>query len=282
MRTINLSAGDMTEGPHTVWAGVLHPPLKYDERDFEVPCAPTPTPTATPVPPDLVITGFTINPPGPTISATQGVTFTVDIENQGESDVNSLFWVAIHIDPTPSPPNGGGLPVLWQGVSAIVAGGRGPLTFSDYHFTEDGAHTVYAYVDNWDHIAEGEENNNASSAINVTVSGAPIPTSTPTSVPDPGTIDGFTRIWPGSGVPDIQGQIPVYLYQGSDPEPIMTTISNDNGYYRFDNVPAGTNYRVYAETMVDSVIYCGSTDPIPVEVRLGETTRANLVLGPWC
>jgi hypothetical protein len=52
VRTINLSAGDMTEGTHTVWAGVLHPPYTFDEKNFEVPCVipPTPTATATPTP----------------------------------------------------------------------------------------------------------------------------------------------------------------------------------------------------------------------------------------
>jgi hypothetical protein len=62
----------------------------------------------------------------------------------------------------------------------------------------------------------------------------------------------------------------------------METVSNENGYYRFDNVPAATDYRVYAETMVDYVTYCGSTDPNPVAVTSDDTTRVNLVLGPWC
>jgi hypothetical protein len=42
-RAINLSADDMTAGTHTVWAGVLHPPYTFYEKNFEVPCYVMPT-----------------------------------------------------------------------------------------------------------------------------------------------------------------------------------------------------------------------------------------------
>lgn len=236
---------------------------------------PTPTPTATPRPPDLVITSFTMSPPGPNIEGGQLVTFTVDIANQGESDVNSLFWVAIHVDPT-LPLNGDGSPVLWQGVSSIVAGGSGQVIFTDYQFGSAGDHDVYAYVDNWDDIVEGDETNNASSAITVWVEEAPTPTPTPTIPTSPGSIDGTTWIFIGGSLVR-QGFVDVYLYESGSL--VASTTSNAQGYYQFTNVAACSGcYTVIGQTTVDGTLYSDTVSN--VSVPSGGNTRVTLLLLP--
>jgi len=237
---------------------------------------PTPTPTATPLPPDLIITDFTMEPLGPNIEGGQLVTFTVDIRNQGESDVNSLFWVAIHVDPTPTPPAGGGSPVLWQGVSSIVAGGNGQVTFTGYQFSSAGDHSVYAYVDNWDDIVEGDETNNASSPITVWVEEAPTPTPTATTPPNPGSIDGTTWIFIGGSLVR-QGFVDVFLYEGV--ALLASTTSDAQGYYLFTVVEACTGcYTVIGQTTVDSTFY--SDTATNVTVNGGQNTRVTLLLLP--
>ena len=281
VRTVNLSAGDMTAGTHTIWAGVRQPPYYFDQKNFEVPCYATPintptatsTPTATPTPlrPDLVVGNFESSG----YQTWVPVTFIVRVDNIGEGGANSLFWVDLFVNPA-SPPSEGDLGDVWMGVGSLAASESITLTF-EYVFTATGTYPVYTYADTRDAINEDNENNNRDGPLNVVVdaegpppTATPIPSPTPTGAP--GSVDGFTRIgYP----PDIQGRLDVDLRQGTTV--IQHTVSNDRGYYNFPTVAPGT-YTVYGEAWIGSDTYWDSQS---ADVLSGENTTVNLILQNW-
>jgi hypothetical protein len=281
-RTIDLFAGDMTAGTHTIWAGISWPPLTYDQKDFEVPCAgtptstptSTPTATATPLRPDLTIGSFEYSGNQTWVP----VVFTVRVDNIGEGGANSLFWVDLFVNPA-SPPSEGDLGDDWMGVSSLAASESITLTFT-YVFTDTGTYPVYTYADPRDAINESNEDNNWYGPLNVGVDEegpTPTPTLTPSPTPTgppiaPGSVDGFTRV----GLPpDIQGRVDVYLKQGTTV--IQYTVSNDVGYYIFSSV-APVTYTVYGETWIGADLYWDSQ---PAPVTSGQNTRVNLILQNW-
>jgi hypothetical protein len=125
-----------------------------------------------PAGPDLTINGqpqlVTPLPRG----ANLPVSFTVTIENVGDVDVNSQFFVDIFLDPTvvlttgiPISESNGftAVPALAAGESRVVT-----ITAQMGFAAEPFTHTVYAWVDSLEQVIESEETNNLSAPLVVT------------------------------------------------------------------------------------------------------------------
>jgi len=226
--TINISASEATSGTHTVRAALLQPPNDEDSVDVLIPCpatqhelylplilkrwstvtpTPTPTTTATPLRPDLRITGIEVSP-GPPITAYVPVTFTVGIVNVGQGDALNLFWVDLYDLPAGSgPPTAGQSQgdAAWKAVSSLGAGDTDTIVLH-YCFSDPGTRVTYGYVDTRQNIDETPyEDNNASLPLTLTITAGTPPTATLTLAPvcsQPGVTTTVTvrgEGWPDTG-----------------------------------------------------------------------------------
>lgn len=237
-------------------------------HSFVVPCpniTPTPiiaTPTNTPIPADLTI-GKPVLISTPPIIEYSPVQFQVAITNVGEVDVNSQFFVDIFIDPPnifpeyiPIPPN-----PAYSAVGSLPGGASKVITItSEIGFTGGAVERqVYSMVDSLRDVTEGNETNNISEWLRVTV----IPAATPPPTPTPNgnsVISGRVRFLISNWIP--QERARVYLVNNDTGNAIASEISNEIGFFEFDNISNNTNgYKAVACFNIEGVVYVGS---IPV------------------
>lgn len=259
--------------------------------EYTVPCSsfePTPvtaTPTNTPRPVDLVIGVPQIISSAP-ITAFTPVDFTVVITNEGDVDVNSQFFVDIYIDPTEViTPGTVYIPIEqssgYSAVSALPGGESRVITItSPLGFPNvPDPHSVYGMVDSAGapgigQVSEQLENNNVTDNPGLQVAGV-IPADTPTPTP---TVDpSGTNIIAGtvnSRVIELATQFRAVVTLIDNNGVFASTVSDENGYYQFLNIPDGT-YSVQACIEIDGISYSG--------VRAGITppnTVANIYMFP--
>lgn len=141
---------------------------------------PTPTPAPTP---DLVVTDITWSPASPATG--NAVTFSATVKNQGTAATagGTILGVAFQMD--------GAGTTMWcdnystslapgASVTLTVNGGTNGSTWT----ATSGTHTVLAWVDDVNRIAESNETNNQRTE-SFTVGGSVTPTPTPTPTPPP-------------------------------------------------------------------------------------------------
>ncbi len=124
-------------------------------------------------------------------------------------------------------------------------------------FDTAGNYPVYAMVDTWDQISEGNELDNVSGPVNLAVSSEtslPTPTPTPSPTPAPvadGEISGSTWLFiNGDFVP--QGRVNVYCYDGSTL--VAEALSDAAGNYAFADIPPGT-YTLIGQAVINGSTY---------------------------
>lgn len=231
---------------------------------FTVPCAgqPTPTgaPTNTPSPADLVAIGPPTLLSTPPIVAYQPVQFSVNITNTGDVSVENQFFVDIYLDPNPTTILTDRIPLTQSdGYSAVsgLAGGESQtiIVNAPYGFENNPtSHQVYGMVDSVLQVPEIIETNNVTdprTVLNVT------PAATPTPTPDlvgNSELSGLVRALVGTYLPQFRAE--VFLTDESTSLVVARTSTDENGFYAFNTVPAGT-YTVHACILIDNVQYFG-------------------------
>jgi len=279
----NLVVGDQTNPTVYVVSGRTNTLNKTAQ--FRVPCdyedIPTPvaTVTPTPAPADLIVVG-----PAEIIStrplvAYHPINVRVVISNTGDVDVSSQFFVDVYFDPQGpiSPTINITNSVGYMGVSALAGGTSrvititAPIGFEN----EPDPHLVYAMVDSLLQVSEADETNNVSDPLtvgDVTPAATPTPTATP---PIGGEfISGVARLRIISWLP--QPRAVITLVDEGSGLPVISTIADQNGFFEFPGIPAGT-YTVRACATVDNESYSG--------LRLGITASSSsadvyLLAGP--
>ncbi len=258
-------------GEHTVLAEGLQNAWRVLESATATlvrPCPGEPTPTPTPAQmPDLRVIGIALDDEEP-LGTYETLHLTVGIENQGERDVASLFWVDLYADPDPTTPLAEQASDDYVAINALSAGSA--ISFTMYvpgGFDSLGAHTIQVMVDTWDQIAESDETNNVSQPfiVNITQENPyPTPTPTPIAPPEtPGSIQGITYL---NGTP--QSNVSVYVY---DAEGRLwgSGRSDVNGNYLITDLPPN-EYIVVGMLRLGEVLYRGQIGPITV--NSGRTT----------
>ncbi len=278
----------VTDGQHEVRAYSTGTGAEFDEdiKFYEVPCSniptPTPEPSATPTlsPADLVI----FSPPQLVstrpIVAYEPVQFSVVITNNGQTDVNSQFFVDIYLDPTniftdriPLNESGG-----YVAVSALAGGDSRVLTITaPLGFRNDPvSHQVYGMVDSVQQVAESIETNNVSQPATI-IDVTPANTPTPSPTPDgSNTIAGRVYILTTELLPQFRAVVRL-VDPGLPGDGVIAIGQTDfNGVYVFNNVPTAVNpggYTVTACVYIDNTSYFGSRIGITVP-----NTNANLFM----
>lgn len=231
---------------------------------FTIPCSGQPTPTsgpietATPVPADLVA----ISPPTlistPPIVAYQPVQFSVVITNTGDEAVQSQFFVDIYLDPTTILTDS--IPLTdsdgYSAVSGLAGGASQVITVtSPLGFANNPtSHQIYGMVDSVLQIVESSEINNVTDPLAMNnVTPAPTPTATP-NLTGNDEISGVVRALIGTFLPQFRAT--VVLIDESTSQVIASQITDTNGFYQFDNVPAGT-FTVQSCIVIDNTEYFG-------------------------
>lgn len=253
--------------------------------NFRVPCdyedIPTPeaTVTPTPAPADLIVVGppqiLSTRP----LVAYQPISVRVAISNTGDVDVSSQFFVDVYFDPQGSitPTINITNSVGYMGVSALAGGASrvititAPIGFEN----EPDPHLVYAMVDSLLQVSEADETNNVSESLTV---GDVTPAATPTQTATPPVggefISGVARLRIISWLP--QPRAVITLVDEGTGEAIISTVADQNGFFEFPGIPAGT-YTVRACTILDNNSYSG--------LRVGITASSSsadvyLLAGP--
>ncbi len=268
---------DVSAGTHTVRAETQQDSNTYnDEKTYEAPCLGTPTPDR----PNLIIDSVDLENTGD-ISTYDPLTFTVAVRNVGVAAANSLFWVDLYANPPSQPPTAeelrGQTSIGWGAISALAQGDMFSLTI---HYNEGFStvddHVVYALADTWEQISEENEDDNVSDAETVSIiAQGPTPAPTPTPAGD-GAISGSTWLFINDDLVP-QGRVNVYCYDGGDL--IGQTLSDQDGYYLLEGIPAGS-YTVVGETIIDGTLY--ADDVSNISVQSGQTTEnVTLVLHEW-
>jgi len=255
---------------------------------------PTLTATATPTAaPDLVFSApLSSVPASGAIAAGTTVEIQTTVQNQGTSNVDSLFWVDLYINTDPGIGKAG---VTWQGVSGLDAGASAPVTMR-YVFSAAGTYTLTALVDSYNHIFESQEGNNVSAPLVITVQegGTPTPTGTATTGPSPtpsstvtvgpsstpaspGSISGWTWVFYDGEWTVPTGRIAISVYQGDTL--VASGLADNTGAYHVANVPAGTNYTVIGDSLVDNTLFTGIVTGVTV-LSGRDTANVNIVLFP--
>lgn len=231
---------------------------------YTVPCTGQPTPTpgpvesATPSPADLIA----VSPPQlistPPIVAYQPVQFSVAITNTGSIAVQDQFFVDIYLDPTtimtdriPLSESDG-----YSAVSGLAGGASQVITItSPLGFANNPAnHQVYGMVDSVLQIDELSEINNVTNpltVLNVTPAATPTPTPNLTGNDE---ISGVVRALIGTFLPQFRAT--VLLINESTSQVLAIEVTDVNGFYEFNNVPAGT-YTVQSCIIIDNTEYFG-------------------------
>ncbi|MCB8942811.1 MAG: pilus assembly protein [Ardenticatenaceae bacterium] len=244
------------------------------------PTVPTPTPgptnTPTPAPEDLLIVGPPVLVSTPPIVAYQPVQFSFTISNTGDVDIAQLFFVDLFIDPAmtpiPVPPGTISIPLSMSDGFTAISNMPGQSTrvvtiTSPLGFTNSPEnHVIQGMVDSVLQVNEDIETNNISAPLTVDYV---TPANTPTPSPTPGgndidTISGIVRVRITNWVPAYRAL--VTLINGSS-NPIASMYTDNNGFYQFTNVPAGT-YTVTSCYELDGAFFFGNrtgiTPPDPL------------------
>lgn len=216
---------------------------------------------------NLVVTDLRLLTTG-VISTYQPVTFGLTVANVGPLPVNRLFWTdLLVVDPYTRS-------IGWAAVSSLPGGTGLPLTVTVRSgFRVTGTYLVRAFADSWQQVAESHEDDNyfGPLAVEVTGVGTPSPSLTGT-----GTLRGET--WVSLlGVPVPYGRADIRVYTEPDGELLVSAVSDSDGRYRIDDVPAGS-YTVVGETYIDGVRY--SRTYTGVVVRDEEATRLIIIMYP--
>ncbi len=258
---------------------------------IQIPCpAPvaTATPSATPtlIPPDLVISPPELVTDLP-ITEFNSVEFTFSITNTGETDINSLFFVDLFLDPPPEAFVSETVPITRSYIIAdpysdgfiavpdMKAGASRVITItSPLGFQNDtsGLRNAWGMVDTIDQIIDEEfEDNNLSTSDGIAVTPAvdiPTPTPPPSEQSDPFSIRGRVKALYTEFVPQQRATVFLVLTpsDGSPGEIVKQTFSDANGRYRFFEVPpltGGDYYTIVAcLSLAGSDAYFGSWFPV--------------------
>jgi hypothetical protein len=245
----------------------------------------TPTPTNTPVvPPDLTITGLSIDPNG-VITALQTISITTVISNNSTGPCNNFFWTDLYVKPDPTPPARGEVGVDWYSSSGL--GPNSSTTISwPYTFTEVGEFYIYTQADTFEDVAESDETNNVSNVLTVTVTydGPVPPTPTPTSTPEIcGDISGSVLIFIGGELQVPLERVEMSLLMEVAPgqwDTVATTGTYGEGLYFFDCVLEADDYLVWGIIEIGNTTYMGLAPGVRV-IAGQETQNVNLILYPW-
>ncbi len=288
--TMDFDLGVRDSGNHTLSAidGVTN---QVFTMNILIPCPapiPTETPTATPTlsPPDLIISIPKLVSDLP-ITEYTSVEFSFAITNTGQTDVNSLFFVDLFLDPPAAAIISETDPITRTYIIAdpysdgfiaipdMPANSSRVITItSPIGFQNDvtGLREAWGMVDTINQISDEEhEDNNLSSLGNIVVTPAlnvPTPTPIPSEESDPYSVRGRVKALYTEFVP--QQRASVFLVEqpadGSQGTVIAQTISDANGRYRFFDVPpltGGDYYTVVAcLSLAGSDAYFGSWFPI--------------------
>ncbi|MGF7144550.1 subtilase family serine protease [Anaerotaenia torta] len=182
-----------TQGGHTImaWVDDINRMTESNEGNNQYSKAmnvrggsPLPTPTQVPGEPDLIVTGLTLNPEAP--EAGNAVTFSATIKNQGTGAttagiINGVSFLIGGTQVSFSDNNTDSIP---PGGSITVTANGGP-SGSPVWTAIQGSHTVTAWVDDVNRIAESNENNNQYSRTIQVGSSTPTPSPTPSLTPSP-------------------------------------------------------------------------------------------------
>ncbi len=194
----------------------------------------------------------------PPLGTYQTINVQVALQNTGNADIASLFWVDLYADPQMDVPRDQQGSVDWVAVNGLAAGST--ITFTMWvpgGFSTVGDHTLLAVADTWNQIAESDETDNASDLLTVTLQlQNPVPTPTPTPTPTttpiaPGGISGITYV---RGVP--QSGVDVYLYDVYG-RLAASVRSGSGGIYQFSNLAPG-DYSLVAQMRLGNTLYRGT------------------------
>ncbi len=137
----------------------------------------TPTAMSTPVPvrgpdspladPDLVVESITFSPPNPRVGESTDITVTV--KNQGDAAASG-FYVHLYVDPVDEPPTDT-TPDTAHPYWGLTLNPGASFTYArtGNTFAAAGIHTVYAWVDRNDDVAESNETNNLTGPVSIPV-----------------------------------------------------------------------------------------------------------------
>ena len=272
----NWTKRGLSDGVYTVQAVSANATFS---TNLTVPCPGPPLPTvtatatSTPLPPDLIVVGAPSLVSNPPIIAYQPVTFNVEISNVGQVDINSLFFVDLYLDPGQI--GASSIPLSESsGYTAVdgLPGGQSrtiTITASGGFANLPTNHQVYGMVDSVEQINESIETNNISAAL---VVDSVFPAATPTYTPTPPTngsetISGVVRVLFHDWVPQFRTQ--VTLLDQSSGGVLATAITDNNGFYQFRNLPAGS-YTVTACFNISNVDYSGIITGVAVPTQFAD------------
>ncbi|MDJ0753202.1 MAG: TadE/TadG family type IV pilus assembly protein [Ardenticatenaceae bacterium] len=226
-----------------------------DTTTLEVPCSnvtPTPVtavPTNTPSPADLIIVGPPVLNTNPPIIGYRPVSFTVQITNSGDIDVNDQFFVDLYLDPPADEILPEGIDVDFSSgyvaLSGIGAKTSKAVTITSqlgFQGPEPVLRDAYGMVDSIYQVVEDIETNNVSELLEVAVTPGATPTPSPTPPSAGAAIAGEVRTLISSKW-KYQGRAIIYLVlvePNLSQETIVgqTTSGILDGYYAFPVVAA--------------------------------------------
>ncbi|MEM9774914.1 MAG: TadE/TadG family type IV pilus assembly protein [Chloroflexota bacterium] len=287
---VDFDLGARGAGSHTLTA--VDPATgDFWTMNILIPCpAPTatvtPSPTPTLSPPDLEISIPQISSSSPITEFTR-VEFSFAISNTGQTDVNSLFFVDLFLDPPPiafvtetdpitrtyiiADPYSDGfiaVPDMPANSSQVITI-TSPIGFQN---DTTGAREAWGMVDSINSIInEEEEDNNLSTLGNIAVTPAvdiPTPTPIPSEESDPFSIRGRVKALYTEFVP--QQRATVFLVEqpsgGGQGIVRAQTVTDANGRYRFYDVPeltGGDSYTLVAcLSLAGGKAYSGFISPV--------------------
>ncbi|MFT7586153.1 MAG: hypothetical protein ACI9EW_002584 [Cellvibrionaceae bacterium] len=265
--------GNIGAGAHTLTAIDSVSGDSY-AKNITIPCpmpVPTETPTPTPTlsPPDLIISAPKIQASS-LITTYTSVDFSFAITNTGGTDINSLFFVDLFLDPPPAAFGSETSPITrtyiiadpysdgYIAVPDMLANSSRVITITSAGGFENlpgnPPRIAWGMVDSINHIpAEEHEDNNLSSAGGIVVTQSaftPTPTSTPSPEEDPFSIQGIVLAYYTQFVPQLRAIVYLVEQPVSGQGKIVAQANSDsNGRYRFDDVPAltgGDSYTIVA------------------------------------
>jgi hypothetical protein len=229
---------------------------------FTIPCG-EPTPGSTPPTTTLRIVSTPALISTPPIVAYQPVQFQVEVENQSDHDVNTLFFVDLFLDPTiiltdsiPVEQSSG-----YTAVSSISAHSNRVITITaPFGFANTPSeHAVYAMADTLFQLPLTEDSIRLSPPLTYTgATPAPTPAATSTPNTDGAISGGVFRFQEG-----LQPQYRAWVQaiDASNGQTIATTISNAQGAYAFNNLPHNS-YNVTACVNLDGQDWYGVSPSI--------------------
>ena len=236
---------------------------------------PTPTPTRTPTPtptpvvgtPDLVATDISWSPAQPV--AGDAVRFSVTLKNQGTGSTPAgvIHGVSFQLD--------GWTCVGWTdthtaslapGESVTLTANSGPGGSATWTATA-GTHTVMAWVDDANRIAESDEANTGYTET-IIVNPKPTPTPTPTSTPLPNRAPVLDAIGDRSVKEGVELSFPV---RGTDPDGSVLT-------FTVSTLPEGAGFDTVSHTFSWTPSYTQSgTYPVTFTVSDGVLTDSETI-----